>query len=57
MLLACLGVRVEDNNNAQIVPVAIKGGSHDKHYHKAVTKSWGFAAVNDAYTNLFPSKT
>lgn len=57
MLLACLKVTVEDAHNAQIVPVAIKGGSHDKHYHKAVSKSWGFAAVNDDYTNLLPSKT
>lgn len=57
MLLACLNVTVEDAHNAQIVPVAIKGGSHDKHYRKAVTKIWGFAAVNDDYTNLLPSKT
>lgn len=57
MLLACLDVRVEDAHNDQIFPLAIKGGSHEKHYHKAMTKSWGFTAVDDAYTNLLPSKT
>lgn len=40
-----------------IVPLAIKGGSHEKHYHKTMTKSWGFADMDDAYTNLLPSKT